>query len=344
MMTLYNKRRETLEVNIRLARQEDVPDIITLLIKQHGNYYPNADFYNTDFVRTIINRGDLSVAVAELENGLLAGITGANLKNQFAGTLELSMLTTRTSCRGFALGKQLHSFLLETLPPEIYACVYTHCMSFDMASQKICADLDYRITGVLFNSYCVDPHAENLSGLELPGKHSLIVTCLTGGKKDAGLLYAPPARAGYIAAVYDALGTAYTLKKQEKAQEQMTEGSPSVCAVTQTEEHRYCEAFVEKTGSDFAEILEDTLKQYGSLEGQSFNVFINLNDPAAPLACRLLEERGFFFAGLHPLAGLYEYMIFHYSPALLVPFDRVAVLPGFAGAFASIRDQYERRR
>jgi hypothetical protein len=339
-MTLYNKRRETLEVNIRLARQEDVPDIITLLIKQHGNYYPDANFYNTDFVRTIINRGDLSVAVAELESGLLAGITGANRKNQFAGTLELSMLTMRPSCRGFALGKRLHSFLLETLPPETYACVYTHCMSFDRASQKICADLNYRITGVLFNSYCVDTHAENLSGLELPGKHSLIITCLTGGKKDAGPLYAPSAHAGYIAAVYDALGTAYTLKEQEKT----AEGSPSVCAVTQTEEHRYCEAFVEKTGPDFAEILEDTLKQYGSLEGQSFNVFINLNDPAAPLACRLLEERGFSFAGLHPLAGLYEYMIFHYSPALPVHFDRIAVLPGFAATFASIRDQYERSR
>jgi hypothetical protein len=338
MMTLCNKRRETLEVGIRLARQEDVPDIITLLIKQHGNYYPNADFYNTDFVRTLIKRGDLSVAVAELENGLPAGITGANRKNQFTGTLELSMLTIRPSCRGFALGTHLHSFLLEILPPETYTCVYTHCMSLDTASQKICADLNYHVTGALLNSYRVDTHAENLSGLELPGKHNLIITCLAGGKKDAGPLYAPPAHAGYITAVYDALGTAYTLKEQE------SEGSPSVYTVTQMEEHRYCEAIAKKTGPDFEEILEDVLKQYGSLEGQSFNVFINLNDPAAPQACRLLEERGFSFAGLHPLAGLYEYMIFHYSPALPIPFDRIAVLPGFAGEFAYIRDQYERRR
>jgi hypothetical protein len=339
-MTVYNKRREALDVTIRLAREDDVPDIITLLIKQHGNYYPDVDFYNADFVRTLINQGNLSVAVAELENGLLAGITGANRKNQFTGTLELSMLTIRHSCRGFALGKRLHSFLLETLPPETYTCVYTHCMSLDTASQKICADLDYRVTGALLNSYRVDTHAENLSDLELPGKHTLIVTCLAGGKKDAGPLYAPPAHAGYITAVYDALGTAYTLKEQGRA----AEGSLSVCTVTQAEEHRYCKVFVEKTGADFEAVLEDALKQYGSREGQSYNVFINLNDPAAPQACRLLEERGFSFAGLHPLAGLYEYMIFHYSPVLPVLFDRIAVLPGFTGEFAYIRDQYERRR
>jgi hypothetical protein len=37
-------------------------------------------------------------------------------------------------------------------------------------------------------------------------------------------------------------------------------------------------------------------------------------------------------------------MILHYSPALPVPFDLIAVLPGFAGEFAYIREQYEGRK
>jgi GNAT superfamily N-acetyltransferase len=338
-MTLYNKRREAMEVTIRLARQEDVPDIITLLIKQHGNYYPNADFYNTDFLRGAIKKEELYVAVAELENGLVAGITGANKKNQFAGALELNMLTIRPSHRGFALGKRLLSFLLETLHPETYTCTYTHCMSLDVISQKICADLGCNITGALLNCYRVDAHAENFSGLDLPVKHNLVVTCLAEGKKDAGPLYAPPAHAAYITGVYDALGAAYTLMDREG-----TPGSsPSVCTVIQIEEHRYCEIFAEKIGPDFEGILEDALKQYAPLEKQSFNVFINLNDPAAPRACVFLGERGFSFAGIHPLSGLYEYIIFHYSPALAISFDRIAVLPGFAKNFAYIRDRYERK-
>jgi hypothetical protein len=110
------------------------------------------------------------------------------------------------------------------------------------------------------------------------------------------------------------------------------------------ENHQYCEIVVEEIGLDFEKILEDTLNRYGALEGQSFNALINLNDPAAPWAGGLLENRGFSFAGIHALSGPHEYMIFHYSPALAISFDQIAVLPGFGGEFAYIREQYERRK
>ncbi|MDR2739612.1 MAG: hypothetical protein LBB68_07255 [Treponema sp.] len=340
-MTVYNKRGETQEVTLRLARPEDTPDIITLLIKQYGNYYPGADFYDADFVRQVIKNEDIYIAVAELSGGLLAGITGANQKTPFAGTLEWFMLTIRPSCRGFGLGKHLGSFLHQTLPAERYACTYGHCMSLDAVSQGILASLGHRITGALLNCYRVDTHAENFAGLALPFKQNLIVTCLPGSKKDAGLLYIPPVHAGYIRGAYESLGTTHTLREGEQVE---PGGVPSDCAVIQKEEHRYCELRAEEIGLDFENILDDVLKQYGALEGQSFNVFINLNDPAAPWVCRLLEDRGFSFAGLHALAGPREYMILHYSPAIPVPFDRIAVLPGFAGEFAYIREQYEGRK
>jgi ribosomal protein S18 acetylase RimI-like enzyme len=340
-VTVYNKRRESREVTIRLARPEDVPDIITLLIKQHGNYYGNTDLYNTDFVRWAIANKELCIVVAELADGLVAGMTGGNWKTQFAGTLEWIMLTIRPSFRGFGMGKHLISFLYQALPANLYASIYGHCMSQDTVSQGILAGLGHRITGTLFNCYILDTHAENFAGLALPLKYNLIVTCLPGNKKDAGPLYVPPAHAGYIRGVYDSLGTAYTLRDEERAEPR---GVPSDCTVIQKKEHQYCELRIEKIGPDFEKTLDDTLEQYGALEGQSFNAFINLCDPAAPWAYRLLEDRGFSFAGLHALSGPCEYMILHYSPAIPVPFDRIAVLPGFAGEFAYIREQYERRK
>ncbi|MDR2617988.1 MAG: hypothetical protein LBC62_03870 [Treponema sp.] len=336
-MTLYNKRREALEVTIRLAVQEDVPDIITLLIKQHGNYYANVDLYSADFVRRVIKNRDLSIAVAECAGGLIAGMAGANGKTRFAGTLEWVMLTIRPSCRGFDIGRRLLSFLRQTLERDLYSCIYGHCMSLDTASQGIMAGLGFRMTGAILNCYRFDTHAENFAGLDLPDKHRLLVVCLLGTKKHAGVLYVPDEHREYIQAVYEALGAEYTLDKEAKPS-----GTTAV-TVTQNNEHRYCEVFAEETGPDFEKTLKDTLEQYGALEQQSFNVFINLNDPAAPGACRILEDRGFFFAGLHALSGACEYMIFHYSPALAVPFDRIAVLPGYAGEFAYIRDQYEKK-
>jgi hypothetical protein len=280
------------------------------------------------------------MVVAELDGGLVAGMTGANGKTQFAGTLEWIMLTIRPSCRGFGMGKQLISFLHQTLPPERYAGIYGHCMSLDTASQKILADHGHHVTGALLNSYRVDAHAENFAGLALPFKHNLIVTCLPGGKKDAGPLYVPPVHAGYVTGVYKTLGISYSLRQDGG---EPGEGS-SVCTVTQLEEHQYCEISAEQIGLDFEKVLGDVLDRYGAREGQSFNIFINLNDPAAPWAYRLLEDRGFSFTGIHALSGPREYMIMYYSPALPVSFDRIAVLPGFAGEFAYIREQYEGRK
>jgi hypothetical protein len=186
----------------------------------------------------------------------------------------------------------------------------------------------------------VDPHAENFSGMDLPFKHNLIVTCLPGNKKDAGPLYVPPAQAGYVQGVYRTLGTVYTLREGG--------GKPSKAisdsTFTQMEEHRYGEFLGEEIGLDFERTLDDALERYGALEGQSFNALINLGDPAAPWAYGLLEDRRFFFTGIHALSGPREYMILHYSPALAVPFDRIAVLPGFAGEFAYIREQCEGKK
>jgi ribosomal protein S18 acetylase RimI-like enzyme len=336
-MVVYNKHREALDVTIRLAGQDDVPDIMTLLIKQHGNYYPYADLYSMDFVRSAIQRGDIYIVVAELADGLIAGMTGANGKTQFAGTTEWIMLTIRPSCRGYAIGKLLVSALPQVLPPELRASTYGHCMSLDTASQKILAGLGHHITGALLNSYRLDTHAENLSGLDIPVKHNLLVTCLPGNKKDAGHIFAPPAHAGYIRTVYETLGVRYTLEDREGTE---PPAASSVCAAIQKEEHRYCEIFVREIGLDLAGILEDTLKQYGAVEEQSFNAFISLHDPGAPWAYRIFEERGFSFAGIHALSGPEEYMILQYSPALPVPFDRIAVLPDFAGEFSYIRDRH----
>ncbi|MDR0556818.1 MAG: hypothetical protein LBG43_02960 [Treponema sp.] len=340
-MIVYNKRREALEVTVRLAQQEDAPDIIALLIKQHGACHPNADLYNTDFLRTAIAGGDIYVAVAELENGLLLGIAGANRKNQFAGALELGMMTIHPDYRGFGMGKHLSSFLLESLTRDAYACNYCHCMSLDIASQKISTDLGFRITGMILNCYRTDPRSENFSGLDIPFKHTLVVVCRAGSKRDAGPLYAPLAHTGYIDGVYDGLGVAYTLMED---QNRTPEGPASVRTVTLSEKHRYCEVLAKRIGPDFERILEDILDRYGHLEGQTFNVLINLNDSSASWACRLLEEWGFFFTGIHPLSGPCEYIIFHCSLRLPVPFDRIAVLPEFTEGFAYIRSRYDRSR
>ncbi|MDR2393762.1 MAG: hypothetical protein LBD93_06380 [Treponema sp.] len=214
-------------------------------------------------------------------------------------------------------------------------------MTVDTISQKNHIEVGYQMTGLLLNRGIYDSKAENIVGMSIPSKRSNLIACLPRAKQDVGVLYTPLAHTAYIGEVYESLGVAYRFNKHEETKPRMMR---SLLTITPYEDHRYCELLVKETGHDFAGILEDVVKQYGSREQQSFNVFINLNDPGCPEACRLLEEQGFFFTGLQPLSGAYEYMIMHYSPRLPIPFDTIAVIPEFTKRFRSIQHAYQEAR
>jgi hypothetical protein len=333
-MTIYNKKGESRDVVFRFARPDEAPQLIALLKKQHGiGYYP--EMYDEAYVRNLIETGKLQVAAAEIEDGSLAGFIGANTEKAFTGSICFGMLLISPSLRNFGIGKAIHRFLLDMIPPNVYTSIYGYCMTLDKKSQVICQELGYQMTGLLLNGYFNDNRAEFFSGMSLPVKDALLVVNIPQKKRDADRLYAPPRHTGFITGVYDNLGVLYSIGREGVLPFQ------SVYTMKQIEEHRYCELLVQKTGDDFKEVLVKMLGQYGGPENQSFTAFVNLNDPGCPHACRLLEEQGFFFTGIQPLSGQYEYLLMHYSPALPVPFDRIVVVPEFKECFDYIHHVYQ---
>jgi N-acetylglutamate synthase-like GNAT family acetyltransferase len=342
LMRVYKKTGASLEVTLRPALPDDAPQIINLIKKQHGSGYSNA-LYDEGFMRRGIEAGALRFVVVELGDGVLAGMGGINDKNMFASSVSTILLTVSPSLRGFGLGEQIHRFLVKTAQEskDIYASVYAHCVTMDARSQTMNYKSGSQMTGIILNRFIIDTTADNLAGLSLPLKHNHLVSCLPLGKQDAGTIYAPPPYAGFINDVYASLKVKYTMEQEPEC------GPPSPRSLfefMQFNPHRYCELLIREPSADYGDILDGTLKQYASLEDQTFNAFINLNDPRCPSLCRVMEEWGFFFAGVQPLAGSYEYMILHYSPSLPVPFERIAVVPAFQERLAYIRARYEESR
>jgi hypothetical protein len=340
-MIVCNREGESIDVVFRFAVPGDVPQIISLLKKQHGSgYYPK--MYDEVHVKNLIKGERLKVAVAELEDNILAGMIGTITDNSFPGSISFNMLTISPGMRGFGLGKKLQAFLMETIPPKTYTCIYAHCMTLDIVTQKNHLEFGYHITGLLLNDFFHDTAAEYLAGVSLPVKYNVVVACLPQAKHDAGPLYIPPAYGDYIIGVYTALGVVFTVKAGEEPVALPSIYTASIYTLNDIKEHRYCELMVQKSGNDFKDFLDKTLEQYDGLENQTFTVFLNLNDPGCPRACSLLEERGFFFTGLQPLSGPYEYLRMHESPSLPVPFDRIAVVPEFKERFDYIHELYRK--
>ncbi|GHU08669.1 hypothetical protein FACS1894151_04990 [Spirochaetia bacterium] len=334
-MTVYNKKGKSLEINIRLARPDEAPELIELLKKQYGSYY-GGEMYDKEFVRKSIQSGTLQVIVAELPGGLIAGMIGADAGNVFSGSMVIVMLVIKPELRGFGMSKILQGQLLKMIPQNTYTCIYGHCRTLDTISQTNHIEFGYRMTGLLLNTYINDSNAEYVAGLPLPFKEVLLVACLPRTKKDAGMLYALPAYAAYITEVYESLGVVYMLS----AEKTRLKAPQSVLFVNQDEQQRYCEIIIKTAGLDLINQIETILGQYAAPD-QTFNIFINLNDPGCGNVCRLLEERGFFFTGIHPLSGPYEYVIMHYSPSLPVNFEEVAIVSEFIEQFNYIEIKYK---
>jgi GNAT superfamily N-acetyltransferase len=344
VLTLYNREGLSLEVDPRPARPGDVPRIISLMRKQHGESYMPS-FYREEWVREKMEQGLIRFSVAELPDGSIAGMIGADREGIFPGSLILILLVVDRSLRGFGLGKLLYGSILETVSRDPCTCIYGHCLTLDTISQSFHAANGFKMTGLIIDRYRFDAASPYLAGMALPAKYSALVACLPRDKRDAGVLYVPQAYVPFVKEVYDSLGAACAIAPGLPASSGSDPASfpaegEGIFSSVQNDIHRYCEMVVSRTGRGLREKLGGLIDSYEGLEGQTFNLFVSMNDPGCPGLCAFLEKRGFFFTGVQPLSGLNEYLIYHYSPGLPVSFDRIAVVPGFAGPFDWIRSLY----
>jgi GNAT superfamily N-acetyltransferase len=338
-VALFNKQGESLKVDLRFANAGDSENIISLLKNQHGTNY-SKKMYDPDYLRNKIELGSLRVVLVESRNDGIVGIVGSNSENAFKGGIAFIMLVVNPRYRGFGLGKILQDFLLKSTEQDAYTCIYGHCMTVDTITQSNQLRFGYTFTGILLNCCIHDRGAEYVrdTNITLPFKDALVVACLSRAKRDAGLLYGYP-YSRYISDVYTKLGVAYTLAEDVSRPDALV----SDVFWEQDDDQKYAEFFTAAVGLDFADRIKKMIGQYPARE-QSFNGFINLNDPGCPYACRILEDYGFFFSGLQPLSGRYEYAIMHYSPFLEVPFEKLAIVFDFKEQFDYIWDKYRAKK
>jgi GNAT superfamily N-acetyltransferase len=327
-------------VDLRPARPGDAPGIIRLIRGQYGeNYMPS--FYDKDWLAGGIARGALRFYAAELPGASLGGIAGLDAEGPFPGTLILILLLVDKALRGYGLGKLISPYILKEASQIPCTCEYAYSLTVETISQSFLETEGFKAAGLLLNRYLLDPAAPYATVADLPLKVSHLIACYMRDKKDAGILYVPPSYQAFTGEVYQSLGAAYTLAPPGDPDRNRAAGTADFSYI-QADADGYCEMIVRKTGAGLRETLEELLDSCAAFPRQTFNIFINMNDPGCPRLCSFLEERGFFFTGLQPLSGPNEFLIYHYAPGLADPFDKVAVVPSFAKHLDWMRSLHRR--
>jgi hypothetical protein len=298
-------------------------------------------FYDKDWLAGNMAKGSLRFSVAELPGGGLGGMAGIDADGHFPGSLILVLLLVDKALRSYGLGKLINLSNLETASQIPCACEYAHCLTVEPISQSFLEMSGFKMAGLLLNRYFLDPAAYYASVSDLPRKTSHMIACKMRDKKDAGTLYVPEPYRSFVGGIYQSLGAAYTFSPP---QDRYKTAGPAEFSHSQTKADRHCEIIVRKTGPGLTETLTKLIDAYAALPRQTFSVFINMNDPGCPPLCAFLEEQGFFFTGVQPLAGANEYLLYHYAPGPNDPFDKVAVVPGFRAHLDWMRSLYRKTR
>jgi hypothetical protein len=313
--------------DIRFARPDDARALVGLLTRQHGLLHPQRALYDADFIADAVATKRLVFAVAAAEDGELAAMICAETPQSQGGTTVFSLLTVVPAYRQRRLGERVQDFLYENLPltQSAYACMY--CLTMDLICQRVAEKRGYTPTGLLPNRYFFDKSAANLQGKAPPLKRSHLLLCKAFAQRDAGLLYCPAEAADFVAAVYDALGVAFTRADDEGAN--ASSARPSALHARQNERHAYCEIRIDSAGDDLAALLSDCARSYDEIPFQTYSVMLRMSHASCPFAYEVLRDLGYVCTGLSPLAESGAHLLFSRSPSLPPDYDGLALLPSF---------------
>lgn len=312
-------------IQIRMANEKDAQSIILLMQLQHGALNPHRWMYHKEKLQKEIRAQHLQAILAVDAFDKPLGMICAGREEGFERGLLFYLLTVRPEARGVNLGLRMQQEFDRNISFSGYHCAYMQCLTVDTISQKNVSKLGYHPTGLIGERYLFDENAAHLKEIRLPQRrsHMMMVKAL---KNDSISCFPLPRPYGdFIRDTYEKLGIKIievALGPQTKRQHK----GPAILPFYYPE-HRYKDYLVYEIQKDFPLQVEAMVSD---ADYESVNVFLNLNQVHIKEACCILEEKGGLFTGLLPLAGQYEYMIFHFSKTKVAWLEQIQVLDCFS--------------
>ncbi len=320
------------ELSIRMATKKDVPQLIELLIRQHGMVNPKQSYYDLAYMEMAVESRLIIFNVLVHTSGKLYGMLGMDSDCMFKGACLGCLLTILPEARGNGFAPKMLDHMEKYGQLDSFASVYGHALTLDTASQKMLLRLGWLPTGIIFDRYYFDKSAQNLQGLDLPAKRTHLVMVQPRAKKSAGIIYPPACLAEETAGIYRESNFPCRIEQDPGPATLKT-----VMTLYHNDYHDLTEILVNTVGSDFEQVLTPLIQAH-TAPADVINVFLNMNLPGCSQACEFLQNSHFFFTGIQPLMKNAEYLIFHRSQKP-IDFSHLATIPFFKDVLAYIRGE-----
>lgn len=316
---LRNKADNILHVTFRPCKPEDAELLIQCIQGEYGDTYFKRSFYEPEYLRQRMEDGSILFMVAETDERQIAGMLILKSFYPTESMCEIASQIFIKKYRGYHMAYPFFCYAMDILKKKSYSAAYCLPVVFHDITQRLLYRLGLRATGFILNVFDLSViHHSYQNGRNV--KHSQAVQIMPMGKRTIGKLYVPVEHQEMVEEIYRNLGILCEfadsdVQSESDAQFQSNVPAPKVLKKaiiwTNDEVQSNCEIMV-KTVSDSLECeIKSIERRYLENDRQTFNVFLNMNDPQAVQGYHMLRKMGYFFTGIKPLCSENEYMILH---------------------------------
>lgn len=335
------QRSRTLTVTMRMYRPGDEEGMIACIREEYGDSYFKKAFYEPEYLVKASESGAHTFLVAQTKAGEIAGMLVLEESGREEALCDIASLFLRKKYRGYGLAGPFLQYGTEILLSRHYAAACCHPVLFHKITQELLYSMGFRATGFLLNVF---DGAEMVHSFKKDrnGKHSLGLQILPIGKRNAGMLYAPPEHRMFIEKIYGKLSMKFQVVQSGRSRRK---DMPPVSELFCREDRRQksLEIRIRHVGADLPAKMAGIHAGYSLKGRQTINVLLNINEPGAVWAYGKLRELHYFFTGLCSMGNAGEYMVLHHSGEVECFWDGYVVSPEFAEILKYVRKQYERR-
>lgn len=338
-----NNESRMLTVILRTCEPGDEEGMIACIRDEYGETYIKPDFYEPAYLRKAAGSGTYTFLVAQTNAGEIAGILVLETSGQGEMLCEIESLFIRKKYRGYGLSFPLLQYGTELLQKEKrgYAVACSRPVLFHPVTQKALYRMGFRATGFLLNIFDAAKTVPSF-GRGKQSKYSVGLQLLPLGKKDAGMLYAPPEHSAFLEKIYRGLPMNFQMGQSDgNGRRKMPAVSELLCR--QDRRQKSLEIWIRHIGADLPGRMEKIQTTYALTGKQTANVLLNINERGAVWAYGQLTKRGYFFTGIKSMGNAGEYMALHHPGEVECFFEEFAVSPEFAEILNYVGRQYERR-
>lgn len=303
------KTQQELNVEIRLFKDTDAKDVVECIRAEYGETYFKKQFYDPDYLIKMNNENTITLIVAETEAHVVGGVIA--LKSFFPGETmcELASEIFKKEYRGYRLSEKMIQFGMEIIESRCYSSIYALPVTFHDISQRLLKRNGMVATGFILSVFDINevqssyPYGKCL-------KHSQGIQIKALEKQNVGTLFLHKEISPVAEKIYSKLGVAFEIDSKDSTDNKSIPKKTMLYHTIDTT-HKNCAITALKIGEDIAAQIEAIYLKYKDIYLQTFNVFININDPNAIEAYKKLKQLGFFFTGFKSLCSDNEYMVMH---------------------------------